>query len=243
MFSCGNAEKDQVNFSAAGSTDNKSSMSFRARVSSGGGRENNMIKTENRVNGYSTNSTAATVGAAAAVAAGVTGPRGAMTEEDPYSTQTCCLVENGRQCTRLAGNACYSKKIQKTVAQRKLKLHMNNDARHIYICDHHKDVIQSLRSKRKRKDSEDDSGETDSEHPEVDLFQLQVNTLRRYKKHYKVHVRQGLNKAQLADCMTRHFKTIPVPEKETIAFFIYMVKTNKSKLDRDHHHRIQDDRD
>ena len=40
----------------------------------------------------------------------------------------------------------------------------------------HKNVIQSLRSKRKRKDSEDaDSGETDSaEHPEVDLYQLQV---------------------------------------------------------------------
>jgi len=210
-------------------------MSFRARVSSGGGAGrdgSNMIKTENRVNGYSSaNSTAAVA------ASGMAG------EEDPYSSQTCCLVENGRQCSRLAGNACYSKKIQKTVAQRKLKLHMNNEARHIYICDHHKDVIQSLRSKRKRKDSEDDSGETDSEHPEVDLFQLQVNTLRRYKKHYKVHVRQGLNKAQLADYMTRHFKTIPVPEKETLTFFIYMVKTNKSKLDRDHHHRIQDDRD
>ena len=42
----------------------------------------------------------------------------------------------------------------------------------------HKNVIQSLRSKRKRKDSEDaDSGETDSEHPEVDLYQLQVINL------------------------------------------------------------------
>ena len=51
-------------------------------------------------------------------------------------------------------------------------------ARHIYICDFHKSVIQNLRAKRKRKDSEDDSGETDTEHPEVDLFQLQVNTLR-----------------------------------------------------------------
>lgn len=153
----------------------------------------------------------------------------------------------------------------------------HQQARHIYICDHHKDVIQSLRSKRKRKDSEDDSGETDSEHPEVDLYQLQVNTLRRYKKHYKVHVRQGLNKAQLADvsiwvcyekgcviiffsmagnskcatlflndkdihvdidfffqCMTRHFKTIPVQEKDDLTYFIYMVKTNKNKLDREH---------
>ena len=89
-------------------------------------------------------------------------------------------------------------------------------ARHIYICDFHKSVIQNLRTKRKRKDSEDSaSGETDSEHPEVDLFQLQVNTLRRYKKHYKVPVRQGLNKAQLADvsfCEIDSFKVISVQE-------------------------------
>lgn len=72
-------------------------------------------------------------------------------------------------------------------------------ARHIYICDYHKNVIQCARTKRRRKDSEDDSNETDTDIPEVDLFQLQVNTLRRYKKHYKVATRPGLNKAQLAD--------------------------------------------
>ena len=32
--------------------------------------------------------------------------------------------------------------------------------------------------------------------------------------------------------MMRHFKTIPVIEKEALTYFIYMVKTNKSKLDR-----------
>jgi histone deacetylase complex subunit SAP30 len=147
--------------------------------------------------------------------------------------QQCCLVENGRRCARTAGNASYNKRIQKTVVQRKLNLHMDNSARHIYICDYHKNLIQSMRTKRKRKDSEDDSGETDSEVPEVDLFQLQVNTLRRYKKHYKVPSRPGLNKAQLADSLIRHFRTIPVVEKEALTFFIYMVKTNKSKFDRE----------
>lgn len=34
---------------------------------------------------------------------------------------------------------------------------------------------------------------------QVDLFQLQVNTLRRYKRHYKLQTRPGLNKAQLAE--------------------------------------------
>lgn len=60
-------------------------------------------------------------------------------------------------------------------------------------------IIQSARTKRRRKDSEDDSNETDTDVPEVDLYQLQVNTLRRYKRHYKIPTRPGLNKAQLAD--------------------------------------------
>lgn len=34
---------------------------------------------------------------------------------------------------------------------------------------------------------------------QVDLFQLQVNTLRRYKRHYKLQTRPGFNKAQLAE--------------------------------------------
>lgn len=69
----------------------------------------------------------------------------------------------------------------------------------MYICDFHKGRIQCARTKRRRKDSEDDSNETDTDLPEVDLYQLQVNTLRRYKKHYKVATRPGMNKAQLAD--------------------------------------------
>lgn len=60
-------------------------------------------------------------------------------------------------------------------------------------------IIQCARTKRRRKDSEDDSNETDTDMPEVDLFQLQVNTLRRYKRHYKVNTKPSLNKAQLAD--------------------------------------------
>ncbi len=51
-------------------------------------------------------------------------------QQQPYwissREQQCCLVENGQRCLKAAGNASYSKRIQKTVAQRKLKLHMDN---------------------------------------------------------------------------------------------------------------------
>ncbi|XP_053145616.1 histone deacetylase complex subunit SAP30L isoform X2 [Hemicordylus capensis] len=106
--------------------------------------------------------------------------------------------------------------------------------RHLYICDFHKNFIQSVRNKRKRKTSDDggDSPEHETDVPEVDLFQLQVNTLRRYKRHYKLQTRPGLNKAQLAETVSRHFRNIPVNEKETLAYFIYMVKSNKSRLDQ-----------
>ncbi|GJQ78815.1 putative histone deacetylase complex subunit SAP30 homolog [Trypoxylus dichotomus] len=155
-------------------------------------------------------------------------------EEDSQGPidQTCCLVDNGRRCSEPAGNASYNKRIEKTVIHRKLQLTIANSVKHMYICDKHKMIIQSARTKRRRKDSEDDSNETDTDVPEVDLYQLQVNTLRRYKKHYKVSTRPGLNKAQLADQLMKHFKQIPVKEKDVLTFFIYTVKTHSNKLDQ-----------
>lgn len=161
---------------------------------------------------------------------------GFSTEEETQNShnQICCLLDDNERCSRPAGNASYNKRIQKTLTQRKSKLNIDPNARHIYICDYHKGFIQSLRAKRKRKDSDDDncSNDQDIDLPEVDLFQLQLNTLRRYKRHYKIQTRPSANKAQLADTLSRHFKTIPVIEKEAITFFIYMVKNNKNKLDQ-----------
>ncbi|GFW35237.1 histone deacetylase complex subunit SAP30L [Trichonephila clavipes] len=128
---------------------------------------------------------------------------GFSTEEETPGchNQVCCLLDEDERCTQPAGNASYNKRIQKTVAQKKLKLSIDPNARHIYICEYHKGVIQSIRNKRKRKESEEDNGlnDQDMDIPEVDLYQLQVSALRRYKRHYKIQTRQGVNKAQLAE--------------------------------------------
>ena len=162
----------------------------------------------------------------------------------PLPSSTCCLVEAGRVCSRPSSNASYSKKIQGTVAGRKLKLEVNPKSGHMYICDHHKSSIQTLRAKRKRRDSEESSGTGSSAATNtkeyVDLFQLQMNTLRRYKKHFKVTSRPGLNKAQLAEFLTRHLKTIPVVEKDALTYFIYMVKSKKSRLEQENHQEEQE---
>lgn len=49
---------------------------------------------------------------------------GFSTEEDSRQghDQICCLIDSGDRCNNSAGNASYSKRIQKTVQQRKLKL-------------------------------------------------------------------------------------------------------------------------
>lgn len=66
---------------------------------------------------------------------------------------------------------------------------------------------------------------------EVDLQQLQVNTLRRYKRHFRVQTRPGLNKMQLAESLKSHFRTLPIIEKEAITYFVYIVKCYRNKLD------------
>ena len=43
--------------------------------------------------------------------------------------QLCCLIDDNERCSRVAGNASYSKRIQKTVQQRKLRLHMDSSVR------------------------------------------------------------------------------------------------------------------
>ncbi|KAE8629897.1 hypothetical protein XENTR_v10000632 [Xenopus tropicalis] len=152
----------------------------------------------------------------------------------PFSGQVCCLREEGERCNRPAGNASFSKRIQKSISQKKVKIDLDKTARHLYICDFHKNLIQSVRNRRKRKGSDDDGGDSpvhDADTPEVDLFQLQVNTLRRYKRHFKLQARPGLNKAQLVEIIGCHFRTLPVNEKDTLTYFICSVKNEKNKLD------------
>ncbi len=47
-------------------------------------------------------------------------------EEARGHDQICCLVDDGKRCARRAGNASYSKRIQKTVQQRRLKLNIDH---------------------------------------------------------------------------------------------------------------------
>lgn len=65
--------------------------------------------------------------------------------------QICCLVEmgipgmNGERCKNQAGNASYSKRIQKTVLQRRLKLNIDTTVNIIvHLLLQKKKIIKSL---------------------------------------------------------------------------------------------------
>jgi histone deacetylase complex subunit SAP30 len=60
-------------------------------------------------------------------------------------------------------------------------------------------MIQSARSLKPS--SQDEA-------PEVDFSQLQMNTLRRYKKHFKVVTKPSLNKAQMAEVIIKFYVSL-----------------------------------
>ena len=70
-----------------------------------------------------------------------------------YDQQICCLLDSGQRCEKIAGNASYNKRVQKIDIQKKLRLSLDGNAHHLYICDQHKSIIQSVRAKRKRRAS------------------------------------------------------------------------------------------
>lgn len=61
---------------------------------------------------------------------------------------------------------------------------------------------------------------------QVDLFQLQVNTLRRYKRHYKLQTRPGLNKAQLAEVILKVKPLFPLAYQFSISAILTTSSSN-----------------
>ena len=73
--------------------------------------------------------------ASAALNLPVTLPTGTSTKEPQK-------LNNNTFLSKINNPNTFSKRIQGTVAQKKLRLAMDAGAQHIYICEHHKNVIQ-----------------------------------------------------------------------------------------------------
>mmetsp|Transcript_57402 Transcript_57402/g.157638 ORF Transcript_57402/g.157638 Transcript_57402/m.157638 type:complete len:96 (+) Transcript_57402:37-324(+) len=55
----------------------------------------------------------------------------------------------------------------------------------------------------------------------VDFTKLNMSTLERYKRHYRLKTRQNVTKAELAKAIVKHFSTQTVNESDTINLFVY----------------------
>merc|ERR1712196_351709 len=66
----------------------------------------------------------------------------------------------------------------------------------------------------------------------VDFSKLDMGTLKRYKRHYRLKTRQNVTKTELAQAVARHFASQHVDEAETIQLFMYSARSGSMQYDR-----------
>eukprot|EP01137_Pigoraptor_chileana_P008908 Opistho-2@56410 len=154
----------------------------------------------------------------------------------------CAILDDKVRCERPATNNMLSNRVLKELANGKLKIALDSDAGHSRICQQHKMQISAQRKKDKpaapnpptgtTKGSKQQAQGTESADLEVDLNSLQVNALKRYKRHYKLATRHNMNKPDLVQAVMKHFKSQAVVENDFLTNFIEIVKSEKNKLDK-----------
>ena len=72
----------------------------------------------------------------------------------------------------------------------------------------------------------------DSRSLTVDFTKLDMATLKRYKKHYRLKTRQNVTKTELALAVAKHFASTHVDEAETIQLFMYSARSSTLQYDR-----------
>eukprot|EP00039_Didymoeca_costata_P019865 m.339211 g.339211 ORF g.339211 m.339211 type:complete len:141 (+) comp18705_c0_seq1:57-479(+) len=137
-------------------------------------------------------------------------------------SRQCCLIENKKRCQRAATNTKLSKRVLNRLISRFPSVSLDEKAEHTYICDVHKRLTEQLNNdKRKR---------SQSDVPEVNFSALHMNTLKRYKKHYKLSA-DTASKSDLVEVVSQHFKLQNVVEMDTIMLFSHMIKNNMNRFD------------
>ena len=67
-------------------------------------------------------------------------------------------------------------------------------------------------------------GEKDARNLTVDFTKLDMATLKRYKRHYRLKTRQNVTKTELALAVAKHFASQTVDEADTISLFMYSAR-------------------
>ncbi|XP_076447011.1 uncharacterized protein LOC143284226 [Babylonia areolata] len=137
----------------------------------------------------------------------------------------CCVLDKGHKCDNPAGRAKLKGKAQHP------DLKHDESKSHNHVCTIHEALIKGFTRKgkqtqeqcsqkvfsRKRKRTQEEEDE-----PQVDFSTLSIQSLRKYKKKYKITHRSGVEKAQLEETVAQHFKSIDVVEGEVVTNFFKM---------------------
>lgn len=67
-------------------------------------------------------------------------------------------------------------------------------------------------------------GEKDARNLTVEFTKLDMATLKRYKRHYRLKTRQNVTKTELALAVAKHFASQTVDEADTISLFMYSAR-------------------
>ena len=70
-------------------------------------------------------------------------------------------------------------------------------------------------------------GEKDARNLTVDFTKLDMATLKRYKRHFRLKTRQNATKTELALAVAKHFASTTVDEADTIGLFMYVSSYGK----------------
>ncbi len=74
--------------------------------------------------------------------------------------------------------------------------------------------------------------EKDARNLTVDFTKLDMATLKRYKRHYRLKTRQNVTKTELALAVAKHFASQTVDEADTISLFMYSARAGSLHYDR-----------
>ena len=66
----------------------------------------------------------------------------------------------------------------------------------------------------------------------LDFSKLDMATLKRYKRHYRLKTRQNVTKTELAQAVAKHFASQTVDEADTISLFMYSARAGTLQYDR-----------
>jgi histone deacetylase complex subunit SAP30 len=67
----------------------------------------------------------------------------------------------------------------------------------------------------------------------VDFSKLDMVTLKRYKRHYRLKTRQNVTKPELAHAIAKHFATQTIDEADTISLFMYSARASADSIYHD----------